>query len=237
LGKRRLFADETMHSRLATATRQLTGWSTGMYDFDSDGWKDLFSANSHFPKLGRYLGGDSGLPNSVFRNLGSNRFADVSVSVGKDFQGAALHHGAAFGDFDNNGRVDVVVSALNGLAKLFRNVTQGNNHWLGVRLVGARRNRQGLGAEVRVMLPDGSALYNQATTSVGYTCSSEPVVRFGLHSFEFTKQMEVKWPGRATPQSLTNIKANQWVTDTRGFQRVSGTVNFRPQRPFLHAGS
>jgi hypothetical protein len=212
LGKGRLFADETMHSRLAAATRQLTGWSTGMYDFDNDGWKDLFSANSHFPRLGRYLGGDSGLPNSIFRNLGNGRFADVSAGSGRDFQHAALHHGAAFGDFDNDGRVDVVVSVLNGPAKLFRNVTPEDNHWLGVRLVGSRNNRQGLGAEVRVVLPDGNILYNQVTTSVGYACSSEPVARFGLGGFESAKQVEVRWPGSASRQTLAHVKANQVVT-------------------------
>src|SRR5207302_9732167 len=128
------------------------------YDFDNDGWKDLFSANSHFPQLGRYVGRDSELPNSLFRNLSNGRFEDVSATAGADFQRAAMHHGAAFGDFDNDGRVDVVVSVVNGPAKVFRNVTAGDNHWLGVRLVGSRSNRDGLGAQVRVMLPDGTAL-------------------------------------------------------------------------------
>jgi enediyne biosynthesis protein E4 len=212
LSKGRLFADETMRSRLADATRQLTGWGAGIYDFDNDGWKDLFSANSHFPQLGRYVGRDSELPNSVFRNLGNGRFTDVSANAGKDFQSAAMHHGAAFGDFDNDGRVDVVVSVVNGPAKLFHNVSGGNNHWLAVRLVGSRSNRDGLGALVRVTLPDGTALWNHATTSVGYASSSEPVVRFGLGKFDFAREIEVRWPGTGTAQKLAVVKADRLVT-------------------------
>jgi hypothetical protein len=211
LGKGRLFADETMHSRLAVATRQLTGWSAGMYDFDNDGWKDVFSANSHFPQLGRYVGRNSELPNSVFRNLGNGRFEDVSPIAGTDFQRGAMHHGAAFGDFDNDGRVDVVVSVLNGPAKLFRNVSAGGNHWLGVRLVGSGNNREGLGAQIRVTLPDGTMLYNHATTSVGYASSSEAIVRFGLGKSNSVKQIEVRWPG-GSPQTLSGMKPDQVIT-------------------------
>jgi hypothetical protein len=211
LGKPRLFADETMRCRLAEATRQLTGWGAGIYDFDNDGWKDLFSANSHFPQLGRYIARDSELPNSVFRNLGDGHFLDVSATAGSAFQQGALHHGAAFGDFDNDGRIDVVVSVLNGPAKLFRNVTDSNNHWVGVRLVGAKNNREGLGAEVRVTLPDGTALYNQATTSVGYASSSEAIVRFGLGKFEHADELEVRWPVGQS-QRVKRVKAGQSVT-------------------------
>src|SRR5205085_9146788 len=133
----------------------------------------------NYRRLGARVGRVSELPNSLFRNLGNGRFEAVWATGGADFQRAAMHHGAAFGDFDNDGRVDVVVSVVNGPAKVFRNVTAGDNHWLGVRLVGSRSNRDGLGAQVRVMLPDGMALYNHATTSVGYASSSEPIVRFG----------------------------------------------------------
>jgi len=200
-----------MRSRLAAATRQLTGWSTGIYDFDNDSWKDLFSANSHFPQLGRYVGHDSELPNSLFRNLGNGRFEDVSSTAGTDFQRAAMHHGAAFGDFDNDGRIDVVVSVVNGPAKLFRNITAGDNHWLEVRLAGSRNNRDGLGAQVRIVLADGTTLYNHATTSVGYASSSEPLVRFGLGKCDFVKEIEVRWPC-GTFQKVSDIKPDRLIT-------------------------
>jgi hypothetical protein len=210
LGKRFLFEDYGERSGLLMGTRQSTGWSLGMYDLDNDGWKDLFFALSHFPRLERYLGRNSELANKVFRNLGGRRFEDVSAGAGPDFQGAALHHGAAFADFDNDGRVDVVISVLNGPAKLFRNVSGGGQHWLGVKLRGRRSNRQGLGAVVWVTLPDGRTLHNHATTSVGYACSSEPLVRFGLGPHAEAKKVEIRWPG-GRRQQLVNVKADRIV--------------------------
>lgn len=98
-GKDLPFEDWTVRSRLGQFTRQLTGWGAGIYDFDNDGWKDLFSANTHFPQLGRYLKMPSPLGNSILRNLGNGRFEDVSATAGADFQAASYHHGAAFGNF------------------------------------------------------------------------------------------------------------------------------------------
>ena len=198
LGKRYQFDDWGERTGIQAGTRQLTGWSLGMYDFDNDGWKDLFFALSHFPNLERFIGRSVALPNKVFRNLGGKRFADVSAGAGEDFQKAALHHGAAFADFDNDGRVDVVVSVLNGPAKLYRNVTPNAGHWLAFKLQGTRSNRQGLGAVIRVTLPDGRVLTNHATTSVGYASSSEALVRFGLADQQRASKVEVRWPGGRT---------------------------------------
>ena len=195
LGKRLLFEDMAPRSGLEMSTRPFTGWSLGMYDFDNDGWRDLFFALSHFPALEPYIGRGAPLANRVFRNLGGRRFEDVSAGAGADFQLPALHHGAAFADFDNDGRIDAVVTTLEGPVKLFHNITVGAGHWLAVRLRGTRSNRQGLGAVVCVTLPDGRKLYGHATTSVGYASSSEPLVRFGLGSHTGVKQIEVRWPG------------------------------------------
>jgi hypothetical protein len=195
LGKRGIFEDFGLRSGLLMGTRQFTGWSLGMYDLDNDGWKDLFFALSHLAQTDRYAGTDSVLPNRVFRNVGGQRFEDVSPGAGPDFQRAAMHRGVAFADFDNDGRIDAVVSVVNGPAKLFRNITGGESHWLAVRLRGRRANRQGLGAVVHVRLPDGRDLYNQATTTVGYASSSEALVRFGLGSNRAVEKIEVRWPG------------------------------------------
>ena len=204
------FDDAAQRTGLLIGTRQLTGWSLGMYDFDNDGWKDLFFALSHLAQLDRYLGRDSVLPNRVFRNLEGKRFADVSASAGPGFQAAALYRGAAFADFDNDGLVDVVVSAVNAPARLYRNVTPGESHWLAFRLQGKQSNRQGLGATVRVHLADGRDLYNHATTAVGYASASEPLVRFGLGSHKTAGLVEVRWPGGAV-QRLTNVVADRIV--------------------------
>jgi len=210
LGKRGLFEDFAQRSGLLLPTRPLTGWSLGFFDFDNDGWRDLFCAVSHFPSFETYLGKAAAQPNRIFRNVAGERFEDVSPAAGPGFQLAALHHGAAFADFDNDGRVDVVVTTLDGPVKLFRNVTAAANHWLAVRLHGTRSNRQGLGAVVEVILADGRHLTGHATTSVGYASSSEPLVRFGLGASRAVERIVVHWPGGRS-QELTNVQADRVV--------------------------
>jgi hypothetical protein len=207
LGKNQLFEDAAQRTGLFLPTRQMTGLSLGMYDFDNDGWRDLFFAVSHFPSFERYIGKTAAQPNRVFRNLEGRRFEDVSASAGPDFQTAALNHGAAFADFDNDGRVDAVVTTLGGPVKLYRNITPGTHHWLAVKLRGTKSNRQGLGAIVRLALPDGRTLTGHATTSVGYASSSEPLVRFGLGA-QTSGKLTVQWPGGGT-QSLDIPKVDR----------------------------
>ena len=218
LGKRYQFEDWGSRSGIQTRTRSLTGWSLGAYDFDNDGWKDLFFALSHFPNLDRLIGRSVALPNKIFRNIDGQRFEDVSALAGADFQKAALHHGAAFADFDNDGRIDAVVTVLNGPAKLYLNTTPKAGHWLAFSLHGIQSNRQGLGAVVRVTLPDGRVLTNHATTSVGYASSSEALVRFGLAAHAQASKVEVKWPGGRS-DVLTNVPADRVVEIKEGSTR------------------
>jgi hypothetical protein len=210
LGRRGLFEDFALRSGLMMGTKQLTGWSLGMYDFDNDGWKDLFFALSHLAQTDRAVRPDSVLPNRIFRNVAGKRFEDVSSAAGAEFQRPAMHRGVAFADFDNDGRIDAVVSVVNGPAKLFHNISGGESHWLAVRLQGRSANRQGLGAVVHVHLPDGRDLYNQATTAVGYACSSEAVVRFGFGPSRVAESMEVRWPGGVI-QQLKNVPADRII--------------------------
>ncbi len=210
LGGKRGFEDDSERTGLLMGTRQFTGWGLGMYDFDNDGWKDIFFALAHFTQLGRYLGRDAALPNRVFRNAEGRRFEDVSANAGSDFQLPALHRGVAFADFDNDGRIDAVVTALNGPAKLFHNSTVTTSHWLAFKLRGVHSNRMGLGATVKVDLPDGRTLYNHATTAVGYASSSEPLIRFGLGANQTARSVEIQWPG-GHKQQITNITVDRIV--------------------------
>lgn len=207
-GKAPAFEDATASSGLALETRGLTGWGAGLYDFDNDGYKDLFTANSHFPGLERELGTETALPNSVFRNEGNGRFADVSKAAGPDFQLPGHYRGVAFSDFDNDGRVDAVVSSVDGPARLFRNITPDAGHWLALKLRGTRSNRDGIGAKIAITLPSGRKLYNHCTTSVGYASSSEALVRFGFGSETAAKLIEIRWPS-GTVQDLRNVKADR----------------------------
>jgi hypothetical protein len=207
-GKSPAFEDDTARAGLAVATRPMTGWGIGIYDLDNDGYKDVFAANAHFPSLERYLGRPAPLPNSVFRNRGDGRFEDVSKTAGTDFQLPGQHRGVAFADFDNDGRVDAIVSTVNGPARLFHNITANSGHWLALKLNGVRSNRDGIGAVVTVTLPSGRKLYNHCTTSVGYASSSEPLVRFGLGKEASAAMVQIRWPS-GTRQELRDVKPDQ----------------------------
>lgn len=202
------FEDATVRSGLAIETRMLTGWGAGLYDFDNDGFKDIFTADAHFPALELLLGTDPALRNSLFRNQGDGTFKDVSKSAGPDFQIAGQHRGVAFADFDNDGRLDLVVSNVNGPAHLFYNVTPNAGHWLALQLVGKSSNRDGIGAKVTVSLAGGRKLYNHATTSVGYASSSEPLIRFGLGKEAAAAQVRIVWPSGKV-QELQDVKGDR----------------------------
>ena len=208
----RYFGDVTARSGVAAATARVTGWGTGIMDFDNDGNKDLFAAcasildNSeeidHLPAK---------LPNMVLRNLGNGRFENVSAQAGPTFQVPAAHRGAAFGDLNNDGKIDVVVMTQNAKPEIFMNRSPGRNHWLLLKLVGTRSNRDGLGARVQVIRAGSVPLYNHATTSVGYASSSDKRVHFGLGTADHAEKIIIDWPS-GIRQVLTDVKADQILT-------------------------
>ncbi|HXJ44520.1 MAG TPA: CRTAC1 family protein, partial [Bryobacteraceae bacterium] len=198
---------ETVGSGISILSRNLTGWGMGLIDFDNDGFKDVFLATSHFPGSEPHVHTDAAISNHIFRNTGTGRFEEASGLAGRDFQRPALYHGAAFADFDNDGRVDAVVTAVNSYTRLFRNTTALAGHWLGLRLIGTASNRSGLGALVSVKLPGGHQV-NRATTAVGYASSSEPAVRFGLGNATAAAEVEIRWPSGQV-QVLRSVTADQ----------------------------
>jgi hypothetical protein len=203
------FSDVTYPSQVGRQTLAFTGWSNGVFDFDNDGFKDLLSAcGSIDDNVEAFSHRKSRHPNLVLANLGNGRFLDVSRQAG--LQGASRHRGAAFGDFDNDGRVDVVVTRIGEPALVLRNVSTGNNHWLALRLRGRKSNRDGIGAWVRVTGASGRQQWNRLTTATGYASSSERVVFFGMSGDAKAATVEIAWPSGAR-QSLTNVACDRYV--------------------------
>ena len=209
------FVNAGQPSRLANLTRLMSGWSNGIVDLDNDGWKDLVVARSNvmdnIEQISRHF--RYAEPNSVFRNLGNGQFEDVSATAGADFIRPAPHRGLAYGDLDNDGRVDLVITALGAPVSVLRNVTPTHNHWILLKLVGTKSNRMGLGAQIRVTTDDGRKLYNEATTSTGYAASSDPRVHFGLGSSRVIREIEIRWPS-GTRQLLHDVTADRLMVIT-----------------------
>jgi hypothetical protein len=204
---RGLFRDETYPSELGRATMTITGWSNGIFDFNNDGRKDLFAAcgaidantEQFSPRAAKQA-------NRVFANLGEGKFAAFEVAGGP-----AWHRGAAFADFDGDGRVDVAVTRIGEPAGLLRNRSPGGNHWLAIRLRGTRSNRDGMGAMIHVRGASGLEQWNRVTTAVGYGSSSDRTVHFGMGKDTRAERVEIRWPGGET-QVLRDVAADRVVT-------------------------
>jgi hypothetical protein len=202
------FQDITYSSGLAAATRPMAGYSPGFFDFDNDGWKDLFCTPGHVQSLnltGRLVIEQR---NSVFRNLRNGKFVEVA-GAGLS-QGPALRHrGSAWGDVNHDGRIDVVVTALGAPAELWLNASPASGHWLEVKLQGTRSNRDGIGAVIQLSTKRGTQ-YNHATSAVGYASSSAGPVHFGLGS-ETAADLEIRWPAGGV-QHLAGVAADRVLT-------------------------
>jgi hypothetical protein len=207
------FTDLTVSSEVGRSTSQMSGWGNGVFDFDNDGWKDLFVARSNVLDNISVLVPERRYPepNSIFRNLGTGKFVDVSATAGPDFQREAAHRGVAFGDLENDGRIDAVVSVLGGSVKLFHNVSTGGQHWILLNLVGTKSNRMAIGAQIHLVAADGGSQWNEVTTAVGYASSSDSRVHFGLGSNRTIKQLEIQWPS-GIKQTLRDVDVDRVIT-------------------------
>ncbi|MGH9627250.1 MAG: FG-GAP-like repeat-containing protein [Bryobacteraceae bacterium] len=201
-----VFLDATYPSRLGMLAAPRSGWCVGFFDFNNDGHKDLFSANSHVTdNIQAFSNELYKLPNSVFANAGNGTFTDFSPLAGDDFQVARAHRGCAFADFDNDGRMDAAVSALGERAELWKNVSPDAAHWVRFELEGTKSNRDGIGAVVRL-----DSQTNLMTSSTGYASSSHSGVHFGLGGAEPPEIVEIVWPS-GVRQRIRDLRLGQVV--------------------------
>jgi hypothetical protein len=199
------FLDAGYTSRFSVLSRKYSGWGIGLFDFNNDGWKDVFTANAHVnDRVEKFEATEYKQHDSVFLNHADGTFEDVSPGAGTDFLAArAAHRGCVFADFNNDGRVDAVVSSLGDKPELWENITPGQNTWLILHLRGTKSNRDGIGAEIRI-----GDQYNHMTSAVGYASSSHFGVHFGTGTRKQVDKIEIRWPS-GIRQQLTNVRTNQ----------------------------
>jgi len=211
-----LFTMDTYPANIGFSTYKMSGWGAGIVDFNNDGYKDLFSANSHVSENAdidpqqHYL-----QANAIFENMKDNTFQDVSAHAGPGLSLRAAHRGAAFGDLNNDGKIDIVVSVIAGHAELLYNTTANGNHWLLIQTVGTKSNRDGIGTQIKLTSQSGSVQFNQVTTAGSYASSSDKHVHFGLGRDKVVKEITLRWPS-GTVQTLHNVKADQILRVTEG---------------------
>ncbi len=197
-----LFVDMTYPSRIGLSSLALSGWGVGIFDFDNDGWKDIFIADGDV-QYESVSSRDARQRNLLLMNDPQGQFRAELLGT------PALHRGAAFADFDRDGRVDAIVTRLGETPVLLRNVSGEKNGWLNVKLQGRSSNRDAIGARVSVQTSN-LLQTNHVTGSVGYASSSELIVHFGLGSCHRVDVLEVDWPS-GKRQVLKNVAADRYV--------------------------
>jgi enediyne biosynthesis protein E4 len=208
------FNDVTTTTKLGVETRFIC-WGTGIVDLDNDGFPDIFVvAGSVYPQIERKLPDyPNKCPRMLFRNLGNGTFEELGEEAGPALADVHCSRGCAFGDFDNDGDLDILIVNLNEPPSLLRNDIRGTHHWLKIKLVGTVSNRSAIGA--RVLVRYGKKVQAQALASQSsFYSSNDPRLHFGLGS-ETTADVEIHWPN-GLKQELKGIKANQLVTVQEG---------------------
>jgi enediyne biosynthesis protein E4 len=206
------FVEVTTPSGIRAESMAMSGFGAGFYDFDNDGWKDLFTTRGHV--VWHVPSGFSvDEPNTVFRNLGSSgKFGALTAEAGLTAAPVGRHRGCAFGDFDGDGRIDAVVTGLDMDAELWMNRSPQAGHWLDIALHGVKSNRDGIGARVKVITKSG-VQYNHQTSSVCYASSSLGPVHFGLGVDKTAIKVEITWPSGVV-QTLEKVEGDRVVKVT-----------------------
>ncbi|MGH9747987.1 MAG: CRTAC1 family protein [Candidatus Acidiferrales bacterium] len=233
-----LFVDEAPHSDIGRATLLTLGFGCFFFDYDLDGWPDIYIANGHIedaiervqPRV-KYAE-----PPHLFRNLGAGKFTEITDSMGRAFGAPRVARGAAYGDINNDGALDVLVSTNGGPVALFKN-TGATNHSLRIKLVGTKSNRDGLGASVYIEYGNGVGVQMSGTSAIvggetqlktltsggSYLSSSELVLTFGLGNFASVFKIVIHWPSGETEEIL-KVAADQVITVKEG----SGIIASKP---------
>ncbi len=210
-----LFVDEAPQSEVGRDTLVTLGFGCFFFDYDNDGWPDIFVADGHIEnEIERVQKRVSyAEPPHLFRNLGSGKFTEVTAQMGKVFAAPKVARSTAYGDINNDGFPDILLTTNAGPAYLFRN-EGGTNQSLRIKLVGTKSNRDGIGAVVRVISGDDTQ-WKMLRSGSSYLSQSELVLTFGLGSHTKADAIEIQWPSGQVDK-LSNVNAAQTITVQEG---------------------
>jgi hypothetical protein len=216
-----LFVDEAPRSTIGRASLLSLAFGVFFFDYDLDGHLDILAANGHIeeeiervqPKVTYRQ------PPLLFRNGGKGKFENVTTAVGAQFSRPILARGAAYGDYDRDGDLDVLLTQNHGPARLFRNDGGNTNHFIWIRTKGVRSNRDGIGAVVRVESAGGKQ-WNTVRSGSSYCSQSDLALTFGLGKDTSVSAIEVEWPS-GQKDRITNVAANQLLLIEEGKGIVS----------------
>jgi enediyne biosynthesis protein E4 len=228
------FEDSTFTGGLGAHT-QFLGWGCGFFDMDNDGWPDILICNGHvYPEV-EQLKTEAGYPQRklLYRNLRNGHFEDVSMNAGAGLSTPYASRGCAFGDFDNDGDLDIVVNTINDYPQLVRCDSRLSNNWIKVKIIGTRSNRSGIGARLKCIthLPGQEKPHSQideVRSGGSYISQNDLRVHFGIGKAEKIELLEIRWPSGEV-DTLKDVKPNQqlFVEEGKGIVR---TMQFPPAK-------
>ncbi len=210
------FSDVTFPSGIGTET-QFVKWGCGFVDYDNDGWPDIIQIDGHvYPEVEKYnLDAHYKLPRVVYHNLTNGKFKNVSDEMGPGITEKFSSRGAAFGDYDNDGDIDVLVLNMNDPPSLLRNDGGNKNNWITLKLLGTKCNRSAIGARVKVATGKHTQM-DEVHAGGSVMSQSDLRLHFGLGESKSIDVIEVKWPTTWKVERFTNIEANQFLTIKEG---------------------
>jgi hypothetical protein len=219
------FDDVTFTSGIGLNTRWL-GWGCGFFDPDNDGWLDILLVNGHvYPEVEK-LETEAGYQQRkvLYRNLRQGKFEDITAKAGAALLEPTASRGCAFGDFDNDGDLDVAINAVNDYPLLLRCDSMTGNNWIAVRTVGVKSNRSGIGARIRCTT-DGRTQIDEVRSGGSYYSQNDLRIHFGLGKTTKVKSIEVRWPSGQV-DTINDVAANQviYVKEGTGMIKPGATA-------------
>ena len=210
------FSDTTYISGVGGISLPYVGWGVDFVDLDNDGYQDLFIANGHIYENNKKDNKSNiyAQQNHLFKNSGDGTFSEISNQCGPALHLKKVSRGTAFGDYDNDGDIDILITNSNQTPDLLRNDSINSNHWLIIETIGTQGNRDGIGARVKVTA-GGISQIREVKSGSSYLSQSDMRLHFGLGAAQKADLVEVRWPSGVVDR-FSNVRTNQFLQVTEG---------------------